>query len=86
MATSTRFLQIGANGKRRAVAVLMRQVVSESQRCGAIEPDAVAQIIAVTEGCPDEIAGAVAYLASSYSACISGSMLRVDGGLNKSIP
>ena len=37
-------------------------------------------------GRPDEVAGAGAYLASSYSDYISGSMLRVDGGLNKFIP
>jgi NAD(P)-dependent dehydrogenase (short-subunit alcohol dehydrogenase family) len=37
-------------------------------------------------GRPEEIAGAVAYLASSYADYVSGAMIRVDGGLNRSIP
>ncbi len=37
-------------------------------------------------GHPDEIAAAVAYLASHHADYITGAMLRVDGGLNKSIP
>lgn len=37
-------------------------------------------------GRPDEIAAAVAYLASHHADYISGAMLRIDGGLNKSIP
>ena len=37
-------------------------------------------------GRPDEVAGAVAYLASPFADYISGAMIRVDGGLNRSIP
>jgi 3-oxoacyl-[acyl-carrier protein] reductase len=37
-------------------------------------------------GHPDEIAAAVAYLASHHADYISGAMIRVDGGLNRSIP
>lgn len=36
-------------------------------------------------GHPDEIAGAVAYLAGRHAGYISGAMIRVDGGLNRSI-
>jgi Dehydrogenases with different specificities (related to short-chain alcohol dehydrogenases) len=35
---------------------------------------------------PEEIAGAVAYLASAYADYVSGAMIRVGGGLNRSIP
>jgi 3-oxoacyl-[acyl-carrier protein] reductase len=35
---------------------------------------------------PDEIAGAVGYLVSPYADYVSGAMLHVDGGLNRSIP
>jgi 3-oxoacyl-[acyl-carrier protein] reductase len=37
-------------------------------------------------GRPDEVAGAVAYLTSSYADYVSGAMIRVDGGLIRSIP
>jgi NAD(P)-dependent dehydrogenase (short-subunit alcohol dehydrogenase family) len=37
-------------------------------------------------GRPDEIAAAVGYLASHHADYISGAMIRVDGGLNRSIP
>jgi 3-oxoacyl-[acyl-carrier protein] reductase len=36
-------------------------------------------------GRPDEIAAAVGYIASRHAAYISGAMIRVDGGLNRSI-
>jgi 3-oxoacyl-[acyl-carrier protein] reductase len=36
-------------------------------------------------GHPDEIAGAVAYLSSRHADYISGAMIRVDGGLIRSI-
>jgi 3-oxoacyl-[acyl-carrier protein] reductase len=37
-------------------------------------------------GRPNEVAGAVAYLTSPFADYISGAMIRVDGGLNRSVP
>nr|WP_269447517.1 SDR family oxidoreductase [Caballeronia udeis] len=37
-------------------------------------------------GRPEEITAAVAYLASPHADYVSGAMIRVDGGLNSSIP
>jgi NAD(P)-dependent dehydrogenase (short-subunit alcohol dehydrogenase family) len=53
----------------------------EAGACRDIIPNDIDRL-----GRPEEIAAAVAYLASHHADYISGAMLRVDGGLNKSIP
>lgn len=49
--------------------------------CRDLIPNDVGQL-----GRPEEIAGAVAYLASSYADKTSDARFELDGGLNRSIP
>jgi 3-oxoacyl-[acyl-carrier protein] reductase len=54
----------------------MTDVLSESVKAGAL-----AQIPLGTLGEPDDIAGAVAFLASAEAKYITGQVLTVDGGM-----
>ncbi|MBW9118258.1 SDR family NAD(P)-dependent oxidoreductase [Rhizobium cauense] len=53
----------------------------EAGACRDLVPNDIARL-----GRPEEIAAAVAYLSSHHADYISGAMIRVDGGLNRSIP
>jgi 3-oxoacyl-[acyl-carrier protein] reductase len=53
----------------------------ERGACRDLVPNDVGRL-----GRPDEIAAAVGYLVSPYADYVSGAMLRVDGGLNRSVP
>ncbi|MFM0133315.1 SDR family oxidoreductase [Paraburkholderia sediminicola] len=57
----------------------MREI--EAGACRHFIPDDIGRL-----GRPEEIAAAVASLASPHADYVSCAMIRVDGGLNRSVP